>query len=195
MSKKIAVVAPMGIDLSEEIFREIAGRIFVKNANKLKDEETLIDFFIMKKGFVNIDSFSWESLNVWNSYELFEMARGLRGKGYDAMVIHCYADPCLYPLRQLMDIPVVGAVQNSLIFAGMMGRKIGIVTFSKYFAPIVEELVVKYGYKDSVVSIRSTESKMNDFFESFTNAGPLLDKFCEVSRACIADGAEVLVPG
>ncbi len=195
MSKKIAVVAPFGIDLNEEMFRDIAERIFVRNAEKLKEDDTSIDFYLTKKGFVNIDSFCWESLNTWNSYEFFEAVRGLKGKGYDAIVIHCYFDPYLYPLRQLMDIPVVGAVQNSLVFGSIMGRKIGIVTFSKFAIPMIEELVGKYGFRDSVTSIRSTESGMNEFLESFADAGPLLKRFSEVSRECINDGAEVLVPG
>lgn len=195
MSKKIAVVAPFGIDLDDDAFREIAGRIFIKNAEKLTEDGTTIEFHINRKGFINIDSFCWESLNTWNSYEFFEMVRSLKGKGYAAIVIHCYFDPYLYSLRQLMDIPVVGAVQNSLMFAGMMGRRIGIVTFSKYAIPVIEDLVMKYGYRDMVASIKSTESSMEDFFASFTDAGPLLERFCEVSRQCVEDGAEILVPG
>lgn len=195
MAKKIAVMAPMGLDLNQEIFREIVGAVFVRNAEKLKEEETSIDYLLMEKGFLNIDAFAWESLNAWNSYELFETVRGLKGKGYDAVVIHCYWDPYLYPLRQVMDIPVVGVCQNSLIFAGMMGRKIGIITFSKYAIPIIEDLVVKYGFKNQVTSIRSTESNGEDFLESFGNAEGLIERVQEVSHECIRDGAEVLVPG
>ncbi len=44
-----------------------------------------------------------------------------------------------------MDIPVIGVAQNSLMFANMMGRKVGLITFSKYAIPIVEELVINTG--------------------------------------------------
>ena len=71
--------------------------------------------------------------------------RGLKGKGYDAIVVHCYWDPYIYPLRQYMDIPVIGVAQNSLMFANMMRRKVGLITFSKYAIPIVEELVINTG--------------------------------------------------
>jgi Asp/Glu/hydantoin racemase len=195
MKKKIAVMAPMGLDLSDETIRRSAGDIFVRNAEKLKEDGTSIDFFLMNKGFINIDAFGWESLHAWNSFEFFEVVRGLKGKGYDGVVVHCYFDPYLYPLRQIMDIPVVGVVQNSLMFASLMGKKTGIVTFSKCAIPVIEDLVRKYGYEDSVLCIRSMESTMNDFMEAFFDAGPMIDKFRDVARDCISAGTEILVPG
>jgi len=195
MGKKIAIVAPMAVDLSEELYRDITGKIFVKNAKKLKEPDTEIDFFLMQKGFAGIDEFAWDALNAWNSFEIYEAVRGLKGKGYDAIVVHCYWDPYIYPLRQYMDIPVIGVAQNSLMFANMMGRKVGLITFSKYAIPIVEELVIKYGFKDSVVSIRSTETTTDDFLQGFIDASPIIDRFKDVARECIKDGAEVLVPG
>ncbi|GEM_PF-2886792 len=46
--KKIAIVAPMAVDLSEELYRNIAGKVFVKNAKKLKGPDTEIDFSLMQ---------------------------------------------------------------------------------------------------------------------------------------------------
>ncbi len=195
MKKKIAVVIPTGLDLNAPGIRELVQNIFVHNAEKLKEEDTSLDFHLLKKGFVNIDSFIYESLNIWNSFELFETVRGLKGKGYDGVVLHCYLDPFLYPLRQLLDIPVIGVVQSSLIFAKLMGTRIGIVTFARRAIPMLEDLLVKYDCRKQVVAIESTESSSADFFASFSHAGTLIDRFKTEARKCIAAGAEVLVPG
>jgi Asp/Glu/hydantoin racemase len=194
MTCKIAVVMPGGFDLNDGTVREVIGKILVRNVEKLKQDNTVLDFYLMKKGIATTDAMQWECLHVSNNLEFFETIRGLQGKGYDAVVSHCAGDPLLYPLKQMMDIPVVGAFQNALIFASLMGKKIGMVTWSKYIIPVLEELVVKYGFKDSVTSIRSMDTTNSEFFEAFSNAEPLIEKFCECARKCISDGAEVLVP-
>jgi allantoin racemase len=195
MKKRIAIVAPGGIDLKDEMIRGVIKDLFLKNASKLKEDDTVLDFFMMQKGFVEMDAFSWEALNLWNSYEFFEVVRGLKGKGYDAIVSHCFGDPNLYPMRQVMDIPVVGAFENSLFFAHMMGLKIGIVTFSKYIVPAMEAVLLRYGCRDWVVSFKSTESSKDDFVEMMFDAKRIIEVFVERSRECISEGAEVIIPG
>ena len=195
MTKKLAVVIPAGLDPENPEIRPIIDNIFIRNAEKLKEPDTTLDFFLLKRGFTDIDAFTWESLNLWNSFELFETVRQLKGKDYDGVVLHCYLDPFLTSLRQLMDIPVVGVVQSSLIFSGLMGGKTGIVTFARKAIPMLEELLVKYGCRDRVVTIESTESSTADFFASFVDAHDLIESFKREARKCIAAGAEVLVPG
>ncbi|MBW1645558.1 MAG: hypothetical protein JRJ56_04405 [Deltaproteobacteria bacterium] len=195
MAKKLAVVIPAGLNPESPEIRAIIDNIFVRNAEKLKEADTTLDYFLLKQGFTDIDAFTWEALNLWNSFELFETVRKLQDKGYDGVVLHCYLDPFLTSLRQLLDIPVVGVVQSSLIFAGLMGGKTGIVTFARKAIPMLEELLVKYGCRDRVVAIESTESSTADFFASFVNARDLIERFKQEARKCIAAGAEVLVPG
>jgi Asp/Glu/hydantoin racemase len=195
MAKKLAVIIPAGLDPEVPEIKASIENIFVRNAEKLKEADTTLDYFLLKRGFTNIDAFTWESLNLWNSFELFETVRGLSGKGYDGVVLHCYLDPFLYSLRQMMDIPVVGVVQSSLIFANLMGGKTGIVTFARKAIPMLEELLVKYNCRERVVAIESTESRSADFYASFVNAHELIESFKREARKCIAAGAEVLVPG
>jgi Asp/Glu/hydantoin racemase len=194
MACRIAVVMPGGFDLNNGRVREVIGKILVRNVEKFKQDDTVLDFHLLKKGIATTDAMQWESLHVGNNHEFFETILGLQGKGYDAIVSHCAGDPLLYPLKQVMDIPVVGAFQNALIFASLMGKKIGLVTWSKYIIPVLEELVVKYGFRDSITSIKSMDTTNSEFSEAFSNAGPLIGKFCEFARKCINDGAEVLVP-
>ena len=199
--KKIAVVAPGGVDLKDEMIREIVSKVFVKNVEKLKENDTSLDFYMMKKGFVDFGAFSWESLNLWNSFELFEVILGLKGKGYDAVLIHCFGDPYLYPLRQLMDIPVVGVFENALYFAKMMGKKVGLITFSDYIVSVMEDALCRYGCKDWVVSIKTARGSSKsgltgeDFMEALVDSRRMIERVSEAGRECIKEGAEVLIPG
>ena len=72
MKTKIAMVAPMAGDPNNEKGREVVENIFVKNANKLKEEGTVVDYILLNKGITDTDHLAWEALNVWNMYELFE---------------------------------------------------------------------------------------------------------------------------
>jgi len=195
MKKNIAVVVPGGINLTKDTSREVVKNLFIKNAMKLKEDDTNIDFFFMKKGFMQMDAFSWKVLNLWNSMEFFEVVRGLKGRGYDAIVSHCFGDPNLYPMRQVMDIPVEGAFENALFFAHMMGLKIGIVTFSHHIIPAMEAVLLRYRCMDWIISMKSTESTKEDFVEMMVDANQLINTFTEKSRECIREGAEVIIPG
>jgi Asp/Glu/hydantoin racemase len=109
MGVRLAVLAPMGIDPEVELLRQIIQGVFVRNAEKVKDEGTEITFHLLNRGFTDIDYFGYRCFNARNDYELFEAALKLESEGYDGLVIHCAFDSMLDALRQAMDIPVAGS--------------------------------------------------------------------------------------
>jgi|GEM_PF-1147388 len=195
MKTKIAMVAPMAGDPHSEKGRQVVENIFVKNANKLKEEGTDVDYLLLRKGITDTDHLAWEALNVWNMYELFEAVRSLKGQGYDAVVIHCYSDPHLTACRQIMDVPVVGVVQSSMMIATMMGSKFGVITFAQPLIELIDDLALKYGFKDRAVRTLSMDTTNREFVKSYFDAHDLIDKFKGFARQSIEAGAEVLVPG
>lgn len=56
------------------------------------------------------------------------LARCRREPAVDAVVINCFADPGLHPLRELLDIPVVGAGEAAWLLACSLGWRIGHVS-------------------------------------------------------------------
>ena len=195
MKTKIAMVAPMAGDPNNEKGRQVVENIFVKNANKLKEEGTEVDYILLNKGITDTDHLAWEALNVWNMYELFEAVRSLKGQDYDAVVIHCYSDPNLTACRQIMDIPVVGVVQTSMMMAAMMGSKFGVITFTRPIIELIDDLALKYGFKDRAVRTLSMDTPNKEIIKAYFDAHDLIDKFKGFARQSIEDGAEVLVPG
>ena len=195
MGMKLAVLAPMGIDPEIELLQQIIQDVFVRNAEKVKEEGTEIDFHLMHSGFTDIDFFGYKCFNVRNDYELFEAALKLDTEEYDAVVIHCAFDSSLDAIRQALDIPVVGVLQAGLLLATMMGYRFGVVTFSRTVVPLIEQTIVRYGLGDKAVRVRSSESSGEEMMFGLGYAQDIIDGFSAAARECIADGAEVLVPG
>jgi allantoin racemase len=195
MGMKIAMISPSADKPGNEKSRQVAEKVFIKNANKLKEEGTVVHHFLLEKGFINMDHLSWESLSVWNDFEVFEAVRKLQGQDYDAVIINCFSDPHLYACRQIMDIPVIGVAQTSMLMASMMGPKFGVITFCQPYIFLVDSLIAKYGCKDLAVPTRSMDTTHRELVKSFWDAHDIMKKFGDFARQSIADGAEVLVPG
>ena len=195
MKTKIALMAPMAGDPENEKGRQVVEGIFVKNANKLKEEGTMVDYHLLHKGITDTDHLAWEALNVWNMFELFEAIRGLKDQDYDAVVIHCYSDPHLTACRQIMDIPVIGVVQTSMMMASMMGARFGVITFTQPLIELIDDLAVKYGFKDRAVKTRSMDTTNKEFAKAYFDSHDSIESFKRVARLSIEDGAEVLIPG
>jgi hypothetical protein len=194
MTTNIALVAPMTGRPDSRRGRELVESLFLRNANKLKEPATRVDYHLLRHGFSSSDDLCWEPFNVWNNYELFEAVRRLEDR-YDAVVLHCYSDPHLDALRQIMDIPVVGVVQTSLAMAVTMAPKFGVVTFCTPFIPIIDELVVRYGHERRAVPTVSTDTTQDAFRQGYEDAHGLIEAFQHASRRSIQAGAEALVPG
>jgi allantoin racemase len=77
--------------------------------------------------------------------------------GAAALVIDCMLDPGLGPLREVVDIPVLGVAQVSMSICASLANKFGIVTVLGRIAPILDELVTIYGHKHRYVGCRSVE--------------------------------------
>ena len=195
MGMRLAIIAPMGLDPEIEIIRQIVGDIFVRNAEKVKQEDTEIDFHLLKRGFTDIDFFGYLCFNVRNDYELFEAAVKLGQEDYDGLLIHCAFDSMLDPLRQALDIPVVGVLQSGMLLASMMGHRFGVVTFSSTVSPYISDIIARYGLGDKAVRVRTSESTGEEMLMGLGDAHDIIEAFSDAARECIADGAEVLVPG
>ena len=72
-------------------------------------------------------------------------------EGYDAFVIGHFPDPGLQECRGVVDIPVVGLGEASLLYGCTMGRRIGLVTINPVFVPIHEAQVAASGLQQRVV--------------------------------------------
>ncbi len=74
----------------------------------------------------------------------------------DAYIIACYGDPGLHAARELTAKQVIGIAKASLYMGAMLYTRFSIVTVIPRTRTMREEMVGGYGFRDKVVSIRSS---------------------------------------
>ena len=118
-------------------------------------------------------------------------------QGYDAMVITHFQDAGLAEVKSVVDIPVIGLGETTLMHALTLGRKLGLVTINPVFIPWHEDQVIRYGLQQRVVGVRAVNAAVADYInafaspEAFQKLKPLWEKEC---RALLDAGADVIVP-
>ncbi len=118
-------------------------------------------------------------------------------QGYDAMVITHFQDAGLAEVKSVVDIPVIGLGETTLMHSLTLGRKLGLVTINPVFIPWHEDQVIRYGLQQRVVGVRAVKATVKDFIdafaseEAFNRLKPLWEREC---RILLDAGADVIVP-
>lgn len=134
----------------------------------------------------------------------FRMARAFIGnavraerEGYDVVAITHFQDAGLAEAKSVVDIPVLGLGETTLMHACTLGRKLGLVTINPVFIPWHEDQVTRYGITSRVVGVRAVNAKIGDFMEAFERADAyeaLRAKFEHEVNILLDAGADVIVP-
>jgi Asp/Glu/hydantoin racemase len=160
---------------------------------KIADPNTTVDIVGAKVALVDQYRF-FEFLDT-NSV----LDNGLKAEkeGYDAIAIGNILDPGLYELRQMLDIPVLGLCETSLLMAHMIGQRFSLIAVNEYFIPRIEENIMRYGLEKRLVSIDTMRSSPPMLDKAFTDpdmGNTALNEFYEGARKTIKKGAEVIIP-
>lgn len=114
-------------------------------------------------------------------------------EGVDAVIIDSCGDAGIFPAREAVSIPVLGAGQTSMHVASMLGGRFSIVTVLDSVVGLFEDLAKKYGVDDHLASIRWIDIPVLDIHK---NLGAVKQKLAEESlRAIEEDGANGIVLG
>jgi allantoin racemase len=117
--------------------------------------------------------------------------------GYDCVTVNHFQDAGLAEAKSVVDIPVLGLGETTLLHACMLGRKLGLVTINPTFIPWHEDQVTRYGLSSRVVGVRAVDCTVPEFMHAFaTDEGyrSLYPKFEREVNTLIAQGADVIVP-
>lgn len=176
--------------MQDEAYRRLAGVV-----KKVARSDTEIEIHHVKHSAYVLQASYLEMLNnVWLVDGIIEAER----KGYDAAVIGCGNDPGLQQARQAVDIPVVGPTEAAMLLACTLGNKFGVITVAEEFVPLCERNIHSYGLDWRAVSpVRVYDLGDNPFqglWEMIMTPKIINPQFEELARACVADGAEVIIP-
>ena len=106
----------------------------------------------------------------------------------DAFIVACHYDPNLDAIKEIVEKPVVGMGEASMMIASMLGHRFSIITTDEHSIPLHEERARKYHLHDMLASVRAPEKGALDPSEA--------DRVYRLSRLAIEeDMAEVIVLG
>jgi allantoin racemase len=114
---------------------------------------------------------------------------------YDGLVLACYGHhPVIGALREVLDQPVLGIMEASILHALPLGDRFGIVTSSPRWIPLLEEGVRALGVEGRCASVRSSGLAVLDI--AALSDDEVAARLCaEAKLAVEQDGADVLCLG
>lgn len=128
-----------------------------------------------------------------------EQALRLKDGEYDAYVLGHFQDPGLYELRSILDIPVVGTGEATILAASTLGRRMGIITLAPEFEVWHHEQADRYGLGSRLVKVTSLDSSPQEFNASFAGdeamSKTLLEKLDAAAGPLLEAGADVILTG
>ena len=161
--------------------------------DQVKSPGTEVDLRGTRVG--RIDSFRFFETLDWIS--ILDSAIGAEQDGYDAVAIGNILDPGLREARSMVDIPVLGLGETSMLTSCMMGSTFSLVGVNPYFGGRFEENVAKYGLRDRLASIECmglTPHELDACFSDESGREKAIESFTAAARASLEKGAEVVIP-
>ncbi|MEW6440532.1 MAG: aspartate/glutamate racemase family protein [bacterium] len=168
---------------------------FLENLRTVAHPDTEVEIHYVKHSSYVVHSYYMEMLNnIWLLDGVIEAER----QGYDAVIIGCADDPGIREARQAVDIPVVAPAEAAMMLACTLGSRFGMITVLPELVAFCERNIRNYGMESRAVRpVRVHdlgEDWVNALFEMLLNPQVIFPGFEELCRACIQDGAEVILP-
>lgn len=112
---------------------------------------------------------------------------------FDALVIGCFGDPGLRPIRELLSIPVLGPAETTIHTAAQIADRFTWLTILGEMIPIRYEQAHEHHLADRCVSVRSVDAPVLSINH---DPNALVERMIEEGKAAVEeDGAEALFPG
>jgi len=175
------------LSLVEKVFR------------KVKRADTEIGIKGVKPGLDRFFPISSSYFDLLNKKEIVEKVIEAEREGYEAAIVGCFLDPGVREAREVVNIPVFGVAEPTLLFAHLLGRRFAVVTVSdEKIVWDIEDEIRLYGLRDRAIpkavrpiSIPVMEVATKGMQEPKIVALDILER----AKECVAEGAEVVVVG
>ncbi|MEH7332590.1 aspartate/glutamate racemase family protein [Neobacillus drentensis] len=178
---KIKVIMP----ITSDIFNEEIKKEFTYYAS----ESTEIGVVNLDYGPESVESEYDEALCIPN---FLEKAIEAANEGYDGVISDCFGDPGVKPAREVLNIPVVGPCESSMLFASALGKSFSVVTVLPNVVPMIENISKTVGVNGNLASVRYVNIPVLEVHEKEKLKKALYE---EMIKAIELDNAHVLVLG
>ncbi|MEA3154048.1 MAG: allantoin racemase, partial [Betaproteobacteria bacterium] len=97
-------------------------------------------------------------------------------QGFDAYALMTIPEPALRETRSLIDIPVVGYGESSMLTARMLGERMGVLLFIEEMTPIIEENAARIGLSSKFGGARFVGFTFNDVLKAYEEPASVLER-------------------
>jgi allantoin racemase len=178
---KIRVVVPIASDrFNSEVTAEFSA---------YAGSTTEISVVSLDGGPQSIESECEEALVV---PDFLRKSKEAENAGYDAIICDCFGDPGVHAARELVNIPVIGAGESSMLLAAALGQRFSVVTVLRSVFTLIENLARRAGVSGKLASIRSVDMPVLELHDKERMSGALFDRMVQAVKA---DDAHVLILG
>lgn len=192
---RICVVNIQGEEISDHFTyyaKEVAARVL--------RPETQLDTKSPKPGLTRAFGLSSSYIRSLGRSAIIEKIIEAEKDGYDAVVVHCFLDPGVREAREVVNIPVIGPGESSLLFGCMLGHRLAIITPNEpKLIPDYYNMLRLYGFENRAITnaVRTMTMPWREFILKLNKEGrdEVIANIIDVARDCIAEGAEVIIPG
>jgi allantoin racemase len=185
---RIFILNPVLEDVSERR-ATLRGEV-LKELLRIAPSDVELESGGLDRGASTIESYYDEYVGA---ADMVEKSVEAEKRGCDAVVINCFMNPGLEGLRELLDIPVVGAGEASLCLASILGDHFTVLDTDPPHRSYTHKLVSTLGLTHRLRSVRYLSLGVAGLYEDFNQ---VLDKMVgEAVKAVEEDGAHVIVLG
>jgi allantoin racemase len=150
---------------------------------------TQIEIEYLEYGSESVESVTEQSFAI---PEILRISKKAEEEGFNGIFIDCFADLGVFPLRELVQIPVVGGFISSMALASTLGENIAILATSNNFRKNLEKTVKSSSFKDSIVSTNYLDLTVLELLDKETTLKRLVESCKEIVEK---DNADVIVLG
>lgn len=150
------------------------------------------------RGITPFDSYAHPLVEFRCAREMICNAIQAERDGYDAFVVGHFQDAGLYEARSVVDIPVIGLGEATMLWCCQLGQRIGIVTINPRFIPWFHHQIGKYGLRERVTGVHAMTFEPGQILGAYGDAAKAAEVkalFEAQGRPLVAEGIDVLIPG
>jgi len=117
-------------------------------------------------------------------------------EGFDVVLIGVLQDPALREARSIVDIPVLGYGEVSMLTACMLGERFSFLCINPQMDALVQQMIRERGLESRAARTTYLDCGYDDLHDAVQGRpGRFFQAFETAARRAIENGADVLLPG
>jgi allantoin racemase len=177
--RNILVLNPFGTDRYDDVITKMLDPV------KLPDTDFLVNH--LEKGPDYIDYWTYKHFVV---SDVIDTVYRAEKDGYSGVFVACGYEPGVRAAREVVDIPVVGALIPTVLVAHQLGARFSVFYNSRMSGINSWDILRSYGLTKQCVSLKSIDLSLR---EILSDPGMVDKQVIKQSYKAVEEGAEVII--